>query len=452
MTTTTEPGSVSATAKASHFSSRLDTKPSDSAAKIVSRSSPSRGLVTYTLQIGPVPVPDVSASEVTDYVSAHGLEVFENQAFEREAAEEEARQKARLADKARTRRLKGATHSDSGSDSSSGRDESVGVSILGGESARATARGRQRPTYTHFYPKQRAPRGSSKPTVPNKSISLQDNGSHNRDNKRRRLEEHRDGSVSSAQDVESIYSIASPEQPTQPPSAMEQAAGMITDTQEESDPMDPDDESDDDIEMPVRQPTRSGLAAADETVKGDGKAAASSFFTFRDRALPSASRVTVSDPSQPASTKAKTSSTPEVRVTAPLAKARASTSVSTPASASTVMTSRQPSAPDQRPITTGSNGTTSSREAVMNLDDSASDSEDSEIYSVERILAHNLSDPKSHDRDIHGDKPVMLYQVKWEGYDETTWEPATSFEDKDVLQEYWTQYKQKQKQKQLASS
>lgn len=233
---------------------------------------------------------------------------------------------------------------------------------------------------------------------------------------------------------------------------MEQAAGMITDTQEDSDPMDLDDESDDDIEMPVRQPTRSGLAAADETVKGDGKAAASSFFTFRDRALPSASRVTVSDPSQPASTKAKTSSTPEVRVTAPLAKARASTSVSTPASASTVMTSRQPSAPDQRPITTGSNGTTSSREAVMNLDDSASDSEDSEIYSVERILAHNLSDPKSHDRDIHGDKPVMLYQVKWEGYDETTWEPATSFEDKDVLQEYWTQYKQKQKQKQLASS
>ncbi|CAD0021935.1 unnamed protein product, partial [Aureobasidium pullulans] len=378
MTTTTEPGSVSATAKASHFSSRLDTKPSDSAAKIVSRSSPSRGLVTYTLQIGSVPVPDVSASEVTDYVSAHDLEVFENQAFEREAAEEEARQKARLADKARTRRLKGVTHSDSGSDSSSGRDESVGVSILGGESARATARGRQRPTYTHFYPKQRAPRGSSKPTVPNKSISLQDNGCQ--DNKRRRLEEHRDGSVSSAQDVESIYSIASPEQPTQPPSAMEQAAGMITDTQEESDPMDLDDEPDDDIEMPVRQPTRSGLAAADETVKGDGKAAASSFFTFRDRALPSASRVTVSDPSQPASTKAKTSSTPEVRVTAPLAKARAITSVSTPASASTVMTSRQPSAPDQRPITTGSNGTTSSREAVMNLDDSASDSEDSEIY------------------------------------------------------------------------
>ena len=30
----------------------------------------------------------------------------------------------------------------------------------------------------------------------------------------------------------------------------------------------------------------------------------------------------------------------------------------------------------------------------------------------------------------------MLYRVKWKGYEETTWEPATSFEDESILQEY----------------
>jgi hypothetical protein len=69
---------------------------------------------------------------------------------------------------------------------------------------------------------------------------------------------------------------------------------------------------------------------------------------------------------------------------------------------------------------------------------------------VEKIVNHNLSDPQSHDKTVHGYKPVMLYQVKWEGYEELTWEPETSFEDKAVLDEYWAlqeDMKKKQKKK-----
>ena len=31
---------------------------------------------------------------------------------------------------------------------------------------------------------------------------------------------------------------------------------------------------------------------------------------------------------------------------------------------------------------------------------------------------------------------VMLYKVKWKGYDQHTWEPVTSFEDLSVVEEY----------------
>ena len=37
-----------------------------------------------------------------------------------------------------------------------------------------------------------------------------------------------------------------------------------------------------------------------------------------------------------------------------------------------------------------------------------------------------------------GKKPVMLYQVKWVGWEETTWEPVSSFPDKEVIEAYWT--------------
>ncbi|KAI5209520.1 hypothetical protein E4T39_00819 [Aureobasidium subglaciale] len=436
--------------EASHFDSRLSSHAAkDGKAKIISRSSPSQGLVTYTLEIGTAIIPQFSLAEVEEYVSAYDLEVFENQTFERENAEQELQQKVRLAAKAQARRLKGtATYSDSSSNTSA-RDESLsGASPSGGDDARAAVRGRQRPTYTHFYPRQRAPRGSLKAassarvTLSNKTADSGLNGSNNRDIKRRRLVGDRDGSISSSKDTESVYSIGSPKRLTQPPSAMEQAAGLIPDAHEESDNMDLDDESDHDMEIPIRQPTRSMSAKVEDKTKGKG--AASRFFTFRDHAVPSATSGIRPKSSQSQPTKTGfTTSSPGAQLSAALAKAAALKSAS--------------SKPLQASQTTKQNISTLNRQAVINMDDSSSSdsdsdsdsgSEDSEVYSVEKILSHNLSDPKSHDRSVHGEKPVMLYQVKWEGYDETTWEPETSFEDKDVLQEYWAQQEQKRKQKQ----
>jgi hypothetical protein len=222
--------------------------------------------------------------------------------------------------------------------------------------------------------------------------------------------------MSPAQDVESIYCVASLDPPIQPPSAMEQAAGMLSDTHE-SDPMELDEESGNDIDMPIRQQT----TMSGEVTREKNKAATSAFFTFRDQ----------SKSSQTLSAKDK--------LVASLTARQASTS---PAKA----------AQGTMPLASASNSlnpntNTNNRQAVVNLNDSESeeDSDGSEVYTVEKILAHNKSDPNSHNKSVHGEKPVMLYLVKWEGYDDTTWEPATSFQDDDVLQEYWSQQGQKQK-------
>ncbi|KEQ67300.1 uncharacterized protein M437DRAFT_37470 [Aureobasidium melanogenum CBS 110374] len=417
--------------KENHFNTRLDsTAPINGETKILSRSSPSNGVVTYTLQIGSVSVPNVSLAEVTDYVSAHDLEIFENQTFENDVKEEEIKQQECLAAKAR--RYNRVTDSDSASDTSSVRARSVsGAPLSGSENIKAG--GRQRPSYTHFYPKQRAPRGSLKPTIP-KAESHVNNGDYS-SNKRRRLREDRD-SLSSAQDTESVYSVASPKLATQPPSAMEQAAGLLSDAQEESDPMElDDDESENDKAIPIRDVSNIAEQAGSHKGKGKGKEkdGASAFFTFRDQAIPLASRSAAHNSSQAQSTKAKlVASLTERQALAPPAKETTK--------ASTLPTSTTNSLKD--------NSSTSHAIANVSDADSSSDSEGSEEYVVEKILAHGLSDPKSHDKSVHGEKPVMLYHVKWEGYDATTWEPATSFQDTDILQEYWYQHAQRQRQKQ----
>lgn len=66
-------------------------------------------------------------------------------------------------------------------------------------------------------------------------------------------------------------------------------------------------------------------------------------------------------------------------------------------------------------------------------------SEDEELpddeYFVEEILRHALSNPLTHP-DHLGKQPVMLYEVKWAGFKDTTWEPETSFGSLDVVREY----------------
>lgn len=62
-------------------------------------------------------------------------------------------------------------------------------------------------------------------------------------------------------------------------------------------------------------------------------------------------------------------------------------------------------------------------------DDNADDSGGDDVeYEIERILAHHLSDPRTHPPAL-GKTPVMLYQIKWKGFEETTWEPEASFDD-----------------------
>lgn len=73
------------------------------------------------------------------------------------------------------------------------------------------------------------------------------------------------------------------------------------------------------------------------------------------------------------------------------------------------------------------------------------DSGEEEAYEIESILSHHLSDPRTHPPDIDGDVPVMLYRVKWLGYDEPTWEPAASFDDPSVIRDYWRRVKDKRR-------
>ncbi|KAI7222841.1 hypothetical protein KC333_g872 [Hortaea werneckii] len=74
--------------------------------------------------------------------------------------------------------------------------------------------------------------------------------------------------------------------------------------------------------------------------------------------------------------------------------------------------------------------------SLSSMDDSGNEDEDDDVedgqYVIEAVLAHQMSDPKSHP----GKQAVMLYQVKWEGYNEPTWEPAESFPDPKIVEEY----------------
>ncbi|GIZ45154.1 hypothetical protein CKM354_000833500 [Cercospora kikuchii] len=60
--------------------------------------------------------------------------------------------------------------------------------------------------------------------------------------------------------------------------------------------------------------------------------------------------------------------------------------------------------------------------------------EDEDGYEIETILAHHMSDPRTHP----GKPQTMLYKVKWVGYPATaaTWEPKGSFPNLDIVNAY----------------
>lgn len=75
--------------------------------------------------------------------------------------------------------------------------------------------------------------------------------------------------------------------------------------------------------------------------------------------------------------------------------------------------------------------------SALTDEDSSSEDEDmpDDEYVVEKILSHAWSQPTTHPADM-GKKPVMLYQVKWEGWTDPTWEPRSSFGDMEGLKKY----------------
>ena len=76
------------------------------------------------------------------------------------------------------------------------------------------------------------------------------------------------------------------------------------------------------------------------------------------------------------------------------------------------------------------------KHASKQSDADTNDEDDEEFeedeYEVEAIIGHHLSDPRTHPPKL-GKKPVMLYRVKWKGWDDPTWEPASSFGGDTVL-------------------
>ncbi|KAI5362018.1 Putative chromo/chromo shadow domain, Chromo-like domain superfamily protein [Septoria linicola] len=63
-----------------------------------------------------------------------------------------------------------------------------------------------------------------------------------------------------------------------------------------------------------------------------------------------------------------------------------------------------------------------------------SDDDMDEDYEIEKILAHHMSDPKSHP----GQSQTMLYKIKWVGFPESeaSWEPKSSFPDIEIMNKY----------------
>lgn len=81
-------------------------------------------------------------------------------------------------------------------------------------------------------------------------------------------------------------------------------------------------------------------------------------------------------------------------------------------------------------------GAPTSNHNLQNMEETDDeDSSEEDEYEVESIIIHQMSDPSTHPEEL-GKKPVMLYKVKWKGFNELTWEPATSFEDLSIVAEY----------------
>ncbi|EMC98722.1 hypothetical protein BAUCODRAFT_145754 [Baudoinia panamericana UAMH 10762] len=433
----------------------LSVKPSEDApanARIIGRVIEPTGSV-YQLRIGDVEIHDVGIDEILDYVSPECLEEYEHQQFEEEAelrriAEIEAeRQEAERRERQRHRaKLKGVVgYSDDRS------ELDVGASGEGSE-APAGRHGRARPSYKQLFKKFKERRRRRRNPVTGELMPLSD-----AEDDALELESSADDEPQAT--LSSLASSAPAEQHKRRRRKRDPLTGELLPLdilpqrvsskkkrqRRRRHPLtgelmpigwryDPD-------MPPARQESNSVLAgtipvspAFDRLSISDEHPAKRARFDSElssdlpqsdvesqeaSEAMPAEQQLTISDVKTP----------PKPLLSASRGQLGVPAALQSAATSSAPETSPEPY-----------HGTSLQRRLIAantDIDNSEGHSAESEEgeFNIDAILDHKLSDPRTHAPE-HGKKAVMLYLVKWEGYDEPSWEPVESFPDRSVVEHY----------------
>lgn len=443
--------------------------------------------VTYRLKVGDLEIGEVSVDEILDFVSALHLESFENRQFEEEQEAEEVaaefdRQELEVKEIRRKERskTKGTVVYEELDDWEGNEKGDTAQTIKEREGAAARA-GRSRPTYRHLYkePKERRRRkrdpitGELLPLSPRPEDGLEKK-------KRRRRKRHpitnelmpygwtynpdEEASGNAQSEVSDIRELSLEDRQTKRrrlesttpsvkrsrspivalPSSGQPKASARDIIEIESSASESEESEGENANAKGTQPLRrsvGGMLAGKTGPTDDksslerdvGPSSQQSRNTMTsilhpipqqiDESSESEEDELSSNPLQAFKNAATTENRPTPRPSSQLSQPGHRTSIAHPVAST---------AKNDQAITI--NDSSSNISGDENVDDDSEDLGEGE-FNVEAILAHHLSDPRTHPKEL-GKKPVMLYHVKWEGWEEPTWEPASSFVDPEVVGEY----------------
>ncbi|KAK8194415.1 hypothetical protein M8818_007606 [Zalaria obscura] len=408
--------------------------------QIVSRFFTPDGVPAYHVKVGKNDMPDVNIEDVLHFVSQQELERFENEQFRIEALAEIRK----VVEKKRGQPRKQVLQSD-GEEESTPAGSTTANSITSASDERGDSegrRGRPRPAYTQFYKKGRSKRtripvietaasrmtedfafrdgGEEDPEVniirvatstsPLREVTDLTISPTRTSPKRIKLDVSPESTSTSSSGTQN-YRARSPEvriivpARRKPSSQQAQAPPMrrpsLVETSKQSPPKPK--------QTPKPETPRSAKPTHNSLIAAAGL-----------HSSPSPSPTPSPQPSAAAP--------------APLIQPSQSHSPFQPKSNPTLPPS--PSAPALAPVPTHSS------QPPPPPSDSGSESG---FYDIEAILSHGLSDPRTHPADL-GTEPVVLYQVKWAGYEEATWEPEESFADTGIVREYWEMVKERERE------
>lgn len=413
-------------------------------AKIVSRNFSGAALApTYDLKVGEVDIPNVSLDEIFDFVSHRDYEIFENTLFAREIQEADRQQleETLLSQKLAFANLKSKKNKNPVHTSSENTDDATGPDssadefpqLLQQEPVEIGRHGRPRPTYGQFYlqrgggrGRRGRPRGSGLTRAEFKQRKVSDRGGSRATPSS--AKEHRIEAAESTSDA--ISSEPLKRRKLDATSASPARSSIRART-----PVKPDPASSPDVLSP---PDRVVITPKKPTYL---QAPTSATKTLSNSA--SKRRSLAALPPDPALTSAADDDDDEEEDDA---SSIVSTSSSLSSEAYNLFLTSKRKGPQRPPAHPGPSSSSDHRISVEAAEDSSPDSdEDSEdsSFEIEAILEHRLSDPSTHPENV-GRKPVMLYHVKWVGYEELTWEPATSFGDQRVVMQYWAKVKEEE--------